>query len=102
MLRVGEAGPAQVGGRGAGGSHLLLEGVLAVEEGEEGRLANQPVVQARVRARPPSSGQPGPEGVCWGPGPGGRAGILGPLQMGGVGGQNEGAGWGWGCCWGRP
>lgn len=92
-LQVSEAGPAQEGGWGRG-AHLLLEGVLAVEEGEEGRLANQPVVQAGVRAGPSSGGQPGPEGVCWGPSPRVQAGILGPLQVGGVGGQDEGARWG--------
>ena len=91
---------------GAGaGAHSLLEGVPAVEEGEEGGLANQPMVQAGVRAGPPSGGQPGSEGVRWGPGPGRRAGVLGPLQVGGIGGQDEGALWGsgpwrdraWGC-----
>ena len=98
-LQVRSAGP------GRAGAHSRLEGVLAVEEGEEGGLADQPVVQAGVCAGPPSGGQPGPEGVCWGPGPGGQAGVAGPLEVSGVGGQDEGAlqgsgPWGaraWGC-----
>lgn len=59
------------------------------------------MVQAGVGAGPPGGGQPGPEGLCWGPGPGGHAGILGPLQVGGIGGQDEGALWGSGPSWGR-
>lgn len=98
-LQVRSAGP------GRAGAHSRLEGVLAVEEGEEGGLADQPVVQAGVRAGPPSGSQPGPEGVRWGPGPGDQAGVAGPLEMSGVGGQDEGAlrgsgPWGgraWGC-----
>lgn len=90
---------------GQGPGFLLLEGLLAVEQREEGRLANQPVVQAGVRAGPPSGSQPGPEGARWGPGPRGQAGVAGPLKVGGIGGQDEGAPWGsgpwqgraWGC-----
>lgn len=37
---------------GQGPGFLLLEGLLAVEQREEGRLADQPVVQASVRAGP--------------------------------------------------
>lgn len=84
-----------------GGVRSLPEGVLAVEDGEEGRLADQPMVQAEVRAGPPGGGQPGPEGVSGGPGPGRRAGVSGPLQVRGVGGQDEGALRGPGSCWDR-
>lgn len=60
--------------------------------------------QASVQA-PPSGSQPGPEGARWGPGPRGQAGVAGPLKVGGIGGQDEGAPWGlrpwqgraWGC-----
>lgn len=83
------------------GAHSLLEGVLAVEEGEEGGLADQPVLQAGVGAGPPGGGQPGPQGVRWGPGPGGHARVSGPLEVGGIGGPDEGALRGSGPWWGR-
>lgn len=83
------AGPVRIG---AGwGAHSLEEGVLAVEEGEEGGLTDQPVVQAGVGAGPPRCGQPGPQGVCRGPGRRGQAGVLSPLEVGGIGGQDKGA-----------
>lgn len=88
-------------GPGQAGAHSLLKGVLAVEEGEEGGLADQPVVQAGVRAGPPCGSQPGPEGVRWGPGPRGQAGVAGPFQVGGVGSQDERVLWGSGPRWGR-
>jgi hypothetical protein len=75
----------------AEGWHSLEEGVLAVEEGEEGGLTDQPMVQAGVRAGPPRGSQPGPKGIGGGPGPWDGAGILGPLQVGGIGSQDEGA-----------
>lgn len=48
------------GGDTGGTSDSLEECILAVEIGEERRLADQPMVQAGVRAGPPRGRQPGP------------------------------------------
>lgn len=64
-MGVGEGGGKEGSQAGA---HLLEERILAVEEREEGRLADQSMVQAGVRAGPSRGCQPGPQRVGRGPG----------------------------------
>lgn len=58
---------------GQGPGFLLLEGLLADEQREEGRLADQPVVQAGVRAGPSQRQPARPGGSALGARPALRA-----------------------------